>query len=136
KETQITDLTAEIADKETQITDLTAEIAGKNTQIDNLNTEIAGKNTQIDNLNTTVSQLTLDVSVANSQISSLNQEITATNRTLDLGLEDLVSDFQKTFKDSGFSISGGTNLQQFEKLIKAVESLNKGRKEGLYKTLK
>jgi hypothetical protein len=66
------------------------------------------------------------------QNNQIQGELTQLNNKLSSNLISVQAYFRNLFADPGFTIQGGTNVQQFQNLIDAILKLNNGRAMGLY----
>jgi predicted nucleic acid-binding Zn-ribbon protein len=131
---------------------LTATNAALTAQIANLQAQIAALIAQRDALQLQVASLQASLAAANAQIASLTAALAAaqaSNATLTANLAAQTSSSTATsaqltslsnalgsaFGDSTFTISGATAAQQLQALNAAINSLNHGQQQALYKNL-
>jgi hypothetical protein len=137
-QTTISGLQGQVTTLQGQVTPLTtanATLQGQVTSLTTANTTLLGQNTVLQGQVTT---LTSELAAANQAIASLTQQLGAANQTiaaLNAQIASLQEMLRATFKDPTFTVPGATPQQQVQNLIAAINNLNPGQKQALYKSL-
>jgi uncharacterized coiled-coil protein SlyX len=153
---RITQLESQLANAQQTIGALTSQNAQSQEQVDNLTGRVGALTEQIYGLTAQLAALTsgnavlqVQLNQAQGQVASLTAQMAALlservavqtqldllNGALSSGLMSLQGDFRSVFASPAFTIPGGTNVAQYQNLVRAVLTLNKGRKTGVYEGL-
>ena len=107
---------------------LTTANAALQTQVNTLTADNAALQTQ-------VTTLMAEKDALQTQVTTLMAEKAALTSGLSSGSDGIEQTLQMLFNDPQFQIQGATLLEQYQNLVNALNGLNKGRLEGLYKAL-
>jgi len=148
-QTQVTNLTAQnqqLTDQNAGLTQsnqtLTAENGSLIAANRSLTAQVAGLQTQVTSLTSQNQQLTAQnaaLAQANqtlqSQLAEANAKLTSENAAIDTAILATQQDLRIIFGDPHFVVPGATRAARWLAIIRAIEGLNRGRKQGVYEGL-
>jgi len=103
-----------------------------------LQAQLTAANAQIAQLTTANQTLTTQLSQASAQITTLtaqNAQLTSEASAVAVQLQALTQLLAGAFNDPNFQIPGSTLSQQLQSLVNAINQLNHGQQQALYKNL-
>ncbi len=142
-------LTATVADQQARLAALTRDnqaLSSANQALSQENARLTGESATLASANAVLSGQVATLGAENAALTQQNAALTQENAALaaDLaaaraglaaGLAAIQHDFRVTFRNPAFVIPGTTPEQQWQNLVQALVSLERGRQEGLYKAL-
>lgn len=124
----VQELRDEIEQRDNQIHTLTQQLANLQQIFEELSGENQALRTQLADADQKIASLT-------AQVAQLQALLNQSQSAIAPLVNSIEADLRLTFKNPRFTIPGATPQQRLQNLIKALLSLNKGRKEGLYQGL-
>lgn len=135
---RVSTLTGEKTALQTQVETLSGQNAQLTTDLGTARQTIIARDATIIERDATIAGLRTDLATANQAIRSLTQQLTAANTTL-AALTAEVASLQQllrsVFGDPAFVVPGATLQEQISNLIAAINRLNHGQQQALYKNL-
>jgi predicted nucleic acid-binding Zn-ribbon protein len=128
QQTTIGTLQSQLTSLTTQRNDLVAANSALQGQLNTANGTIASQEAAIGNLQT-------QLAAANQTIANLTSQLANASADLAAQILSLQQALQAALTDPGFAIPGSTPQAQVQNLVTAINGLNPGQKQALYKNL-
>lgn len=114
---------------------LTAANQSLTTQAASLQMQVTNLTAQNQQLTTQNAALTQSNQTLQSQLAEANAKLTSENAAIDAAILAIQQDLRIIFGDPHFVVPGATRATRWLAITRAIEGLNRGRKQGVYEGL-